>query len=1305
MASISQRNLLLVLCTLSVFIAVASSQQCYTNADGTIIWGSLPSMRPTTSNLDYQNDGQRRGTLSDMARGFVSMVTPPAAVSSLIDYLAEKVQEVYNEVFSFVIWEEIQALAAILVGIIVCLSLGLAYILLVLFVGPIFGCCRCCNNCGGKRMQEPSGCPGCMRVFYTVFLLCITGVLCAGMAYTNFSNDFLGYAYTKSESSSIAVISDMQSFSTDTLKQMEYITDDEFGIVDCLIRRDIQNIGDEIADPLVVYLKTDAGVQVAMDAFTNLTTDLNDVYMSLETINSSRSDVIDGTAQVEASLVTVKAALDGLVPCTGCPDATNLAKVADYSALRDMSTEMEKALGAKNVADVLYNGFEQALNNISTEIDKSASSAVTEVETLLDETKATIDQSFAEISQALVNFNTTLASIQWEINSFFKTINQYWDYRYYGLIGVTCLTLLIVLFNVIGIAMGTFAYKDVLPTERSRMSNAGGNVLIAGVFFSILFGPILMLICFAGFAVTGSTTLTCEPLNTYEIFEKTIDKKDFLEPGYFLGGILLGNSSIELTASSILTECSEDAAIFTALYLSELFSVDMISEELNKGKAEVLDKLKNEIDIPYLNLVPDSLNDDLNNAFSAIGLGGIDYNFIKTVMAAPVTVSNLTSFAQDLRVAALISGNNASELNRLADELDRIRTVEVEAVNTQKALIVNNADKLVALNIDLPGSIMNTVTAADSAESKVNLPATDEKVQNITTDYVNKVFNYADQYVDKVDSQLDEDVAKCQPVWQAYDTAVSLLCYYIFDSVNTLWFTTGWCAIFLLPSIFVSVRLAKYYRIMDEEAPPKAKKSRRGASSSRGRRVNQDMALEDLPEDGHHTGHDNIRLVESLGQGQGGMQPQQNPHYIPDDVINGYDGYNNLGRPMAPPPAYHPARQGSSMEVPMAYPNWGRQRAVAYDDDHPSTSFLSPDSFDQSAVSRQSSFEDGTWPVSPIFPPSKRHTPFCGLCRLYFCIQNVAFPVIIPGPYPLSERSTLFRQPSDPLFAPPRPAVYCTLSPSMVYPPTNPRHIIVQPSQADDPPSPHYENTREVRYPQQPRVIPVPPPVPRTQPLAPLTRPQAPPTSLPGPLPSILISPGMLRRQHRVVFRQPTFSPPPSPPLPPLPTSEPLPQPDLLPPTIVRPRPQKLLRRQSAISSTSSSPSFPSTSTTQSAPPIPPPRASSSLSTISGRSSVSCRSPVPVPPPRIHIQRQASQNNDQPIGNRGMSDYDRNGPYGHHGYNQPGMSGHRPSGMPAVESDPYSYGYSQDPIQRRNRESVVQDMQEYNKKPRIATYL
>ncbi|XP_022080680.1 prominin-1-A-like isoform X2 [Acanthaster planci] len=899
MAVPSHHNLFLVLCTFAVLVTVSSSQQCTTNPDGEIVWGSLPTIGPPKSSLDYETDDQRRGTLSDMARGFVNLVTPPETVSEMLDYVSKTLEAVFNNNFVPDPWPMFQEIAALLVGIIVCLSVGLAYILLVLIIGPIFGCCRCCNNCGGKRVQAESGCPGCLRVFYTILLLCVTGVLCAGMAFTNFSNDFISYAYTTTESSAQAVIGDVQAFATDAVKQMEFVTDNEFGTVDCLIRRDIANIGDEIADPLLEYLKKDAGVQVAMDSFTDLTSDLNEVYMSLASINSSRTEVIDGTARVKGLLEGVKADLTALT-CNSCPSYSDLDKVNDYSLLPDFSSQVEQASLAKNTAEVFYTDFNHTLNNISTLIDDSASSAVTEVEKLLNDTKQTVDSAFDSIVQQVAQVNQSLEEVKQDINNFFDTVNQYWDYRYYGLIAVTCLTLLIVLFNVIGIAMGTFAYKDVLPTERSRMSNAAGNVLIAGVFFSILFGLILMLICFLGFAVAGTATLSCEPLKTYEALEKTIDKPGFLGPGYFLGETLFGNSSVELTLSSILTECEQNEALYAAMDLSYLFSLDSFVDELNKGKDGVLDQLKNAIDIPTLDLVPDNLQNDLDSALNAINLGSIDPAAIETLMNSSVTVTNLKEFAEGLRNAASNPSNNATELNRLADEVDQIQA-QVEGINAHKARIVENAYRLSDLNATLPGSITKTVAASQAAETKVNLPATEEKVQNITVDYVNQVFGYADQYVEKVGTQLNEDIAKCQPVWQIYHTAQSLACYYIFDSLNTLWFTTGWCAIFYIPSIFIAVRLAKYYRIMDEEAPPRTKRHKKGA-----RRVNQDMAMEDLPDDGgHHTGHDNIRLVESLGQG--GMQPQQNPHYIPDDqVINGYDGYNNLGRPMAPPPAYHP---------------------------------------------------------------------------------------------------------------------------------------------------------------------------------------------------------------------------------------------------------------------------------------------------------------------------------------------------------------------------------------------------------------
>ena len=41
-----------------------------------------------------------------------------------------------------------------------------------------------------------------------------------------------------------------------------------------------------------------------------------------------------------------------------------------------------------------------------------------------------------------------------------------------------------------------------------------------GVFFSLLFGPILILICMVMFTASGTGTLSCEPLASLQIFEK-----------------------------------------------------------------------------------------------------------------------------------------------------------------------------------------------------------------------------------------------------------------------------------------------------------------------------------------------------------------------------------------------------------------------------------------------------------------------------------------------------------------------------------------------------------------------------------------------------------------------------------------------------------------------------------------------------------------------------------------------------------------------------------------------------------------
>uniref|UniRef100_A0A673X5Z3 Prominin 1a n=1 Tax=Salmo trutta TaxID=8032 RepID=A0A673X5Z3_SALTR len=68
-----------------------------------------------------------------------------------------------------------------------------------------------------------------------------------------------------------------------------------------------------------------------------------------------------------------------------------------------------------------------------------------------------------------------------------------------------------------------------------------------------------------------------------------------------------------------------------------------------------------------------------------------------------------------------------------------------------------------------------------------------------------------------VRTSLTMEVAACKPFSNIVDTVEIVACSFLVDSLNTFWFGLGCCALFLLPSIILSVKLAKFYRRMDTE--------------------------------------------------------------------------------------------------------------------------------------------------------------------------------------------------------------------------------------------------------------------------------------------------------------------------------------------------------------------------------------------------------------------------------------------------------------------------------------------------------
>uniref|UniRef100_A0A3Q2YCD2 Uncharacterized protein n=1 Tax=Hippocampus comes TaxID=109280 RepID=A0A3Q2YCD2_HIPCM len=62
--------------------------------------------------------------------------------------------------------------------------------------------------------------------------------------------------------------------------------------------------------------------------------------------------------------------------------------------------------------------------------------------------------------------------------------------------------------------------------------------------------------------------------------------------------------------------------------------------------------------------------------------------------------------------------------------------------------------------------------------------------------------------------QMKVEFGRCGPLAEVVDSAQTILCLYLVSSLNAFWFSLGWCVILFIPSIILSVRLAKHYRRM-----------------------------------------------------------------------------------------------------------------------------------------------------------------------------------------------------------------------------------------------------------------------------------------------------------------------------------------------------------------------------------------------------------------------------------------------------------------------------------------------------------
>ncbi|NXX98724.1 PRM1A protein, partial [Centropus bengalensis] len=353
--------------------------------------------------------------------------------------------------------------------------------------------------------------------------------------------------------------------------------------------------------------------------------------------------------------------------------------------------------------------------------------------------------------------------------------------------------------------------EHVLPTHRSGLSNAGGNFFMAGVGFSFIFSWLLMLLVLITFVLGGNIYMVvCESWRSQQLFQ-LLDTPGLI-PGFNLSE-LLGQEGGTTNFSEMYRQCQQDAPLWQTLHLDQSVSLDEVLN-ISQYKGEISTAFeKMNITLSPISLLSQDQKDTLLNASRA----GQPPNFTSILeqLDQNVTEGSLLDLATELEQLADKVGPevrddlkaDARQLRELDKEMQTSFSVPLHRLKENIHGVQRQAAQLEA----------QTNAALDKASQAQEFleKETGNIIKNETWAFLEELLDFFETYISWAKSSLTGDVARCKPLAQTLDNVETITCDYILDSLNAFWFSLGWCTFFLLPSIILAVRLAKFYRRMD----------------------------------------------------------------------------------------------------------------------------------------------------------------------------------------------------------------------------------------------------------------------------------------------------------------------------------------------------------------------------------------------------------------------------------------------------------------------------------------------------------
>ncbi|XP_072553980.1 prominin-1-A-like isoform X7 [Paramormyrops kingsleyae] len=723
-------------------------------------------------------------------------------------------------------------------GFLVCAALGLLFMVLMPLVGFCFCVCRCCENCGGEMHQRQRKNADCRRsalagALFVTSLLITAGVVIAYAANQNLSDQLKGVRRLVNSN-----MKDLQTLVNQTPVQIDYLIG-QYNTTKEKVISDLDNVapllGREIYDNLA------SECLPALDRVSSMASDMRETQRALLNMNLTLEVLQKSSSSLQANLSLVNTSIKSVLNDSVCKlesvknvcmsirdSLSQLCIHANFSRLPSVNQQLTNVTEVlkPNLSSIVQKG-NASFNNIPDLVKNQTNSTIKGVRNLLDGIGTDIT-SFSKklpLQANLRDVSNLVNQVHSRIEDVYPQIDRADFYRWTCCVTLCCLVLLILTFTFLGLLCGGCGYdRHASPTTRGCVSNTGGNLLMAGAGFTFIFSWVLMAFVTLTFVVGGNVEkLFCEPLESQQLF-KVIDTPYLLNHNArnFIPALLIHNPEVNLTAGSLYSKCKENRGIYSALQLDNVFNLTAYLDisAHSQDIAKQFDSVS--VDLNSIILLEPSGKENLLS-FNKTGVDKINYPEYLAEVNKSITVVDLLVFADNLE-NQLNKLQPQELLGDLRTQVSYIRDIHNKQVipmqhSTKyveaRTTLSQSVQRLQSLTSNLPSRIADTLKAIDSAQN-ITHNATHIITQE-TGNYRDRLIGYFEQYINWVKTSLAMDVASCKPISNLVDSVDLVACSFVVDSLNLFWFGLGWATVLLIPSLILSVRLAKFYRRMDTE--------------------------------------------------------------------------------------------------------------------------------------------------------------------------------------------------------------------------------------------------------------------------------------------------------------------------------------------------------------------------------------------------------------------------------------------------------------------------------------------------------